>query len=396
MDLAYNYKALNSAGRPMTGIIYAESKLKAYTTLKKGGFVPKNLQLNPQETLGCLFKSDFNKVELARFYITLGRRLRNGKPTGEGLESAVEYVKDNRLKQAIVIMRQAIADGQNEHSAMLTAGFPSRDCLVIHSTSETGKTGDTFLSLGEELQRTVAMKKAIASTFRMPIILSIFMILFIWAAIMFIAPSTLAFLKQTGLKLNFSPLIQGYFDFVNLFHKASLLSSIAYFGIFAALAFGIRSNSFKAFLDKSKTMRDLSIKGDHATLWNSFLLLYSAAVPVKEASRIVGASANRLDSKAAFTKMGKLIQGGRNVQEAVSGAGFPDFIVSRVKAAADSGDIGEGLKDMVADLEEDVTTLTGVLQENAKIVSILGMGAGVLLVFVMTYYPMIASVMSNL
>jgi hypothetical protein len=39
--------------------------------------------------------------------------------------------------------------------------------------------------------------------------------------------------------------------------------------------------------------------------------------------------------------------------------------------------------------------LTEVLQENAKIFSILGMGAGVLVVFVFTYYPMIASVMSN-
>lgn len=396
MEFAYNYRALNSAGRPMNGVIYAESQLKAYTTLKKGGFIPKSIQLNPAESLGCQLKRGFNKAELARFYITLGRRLRNGKPTGEGLESAVEYVKDGRLRQCIIIMRQAIADGQNEHTAMVTAGFPSRDCLVIQSTAETGKTGDTFLSLGEELQRTESMRKAIASTFRMPIILSVFMILFIWAAIMFIAPSTLAFLKQTGLKLNFSPLIQGYFDFVNLFHKASILSSILYFAVFIALAAFLRSNTFKAFLDKSKTLRDLSIKGDHATLWNSFLLLYMAAVPVKEASRIVGASANRLDSKAAFTKMGRLIEGGRNIQEAVAGAGFPDFIVSRVKAAADSGDIGEGLRDMVTDLEEDVTTLTGVLQENAKIASIIGMGAGVLLVFVMTYYPMIASVMSNL
>jgi hypothetical protein len=37
-----------------------------------------------------------------------------------------------------------------------------------------------------------------------------------------------------------------------------------------------------------------------------------------------------------------------------------------------------------------------VLQENAKIVSVLAMGAGVLLVFIMTYYPMLASVMGNL
>lgn len=396
MEFAYNYRALSSTGKTVNGIIYATSQLAAYTTLKKGGFVPKSVKLDPGSTVAGLLHRGFNKSELARFYITLGRRLKNGKATGEGLEAAVEYIKDSRLRQAVVIMRQALQDGQNEFTAMQTAGFPLRDTLVIQSTSETGKTGETFLSLGEELQRNEAMRRAVASTFRMPIILSIFMVIFIWAALMFIAPSTLAFLKQTGLKLNFSPMIAAYFEFVRLFHIQAILSSIAYFGVFIGIAFGIRSQAFKQLLDKSKTMRNLSMKSDHASLWNSFMLLFNASVPIKEASRIVGASANRPDSKAAFTKMGKLIEGGRSIEDSVRQAGFPDFVVSRIASAVSSGDTAEGLRDMVTDLEEDVQILTGMLQENAKMLSIVGMGFGVLLVFVMTYYPMIASVMSNL
>lgn len=396
MDYAYTYKANNSSGKYMTGVIYAPSQLAAYTTLKKGGFVPKSVAFNLGETIKGSLKRGFNKSELARFYITLGRRLKNGKATGEGLEAAVEYIRDQRLRQSVVIMRQAIADGQNEHTAMQTASFPSRDCLVISSTAETGKTGETFLSLGEELQRSEAMRRAVASTFRMPIILSVFMVVFIWAALMFIAPSTLAFLKQTGLKLNFSPLIAGYFDFVRLFHKQAIISSIIYFGFFIACALGLRSQAFKRFLDNFATMRNLSIKSDHAMLWNSFLLLFNAAVPIKEAARIVGASANRQDSRDAFTKMGKLIEGGRSIEDAARVSGFPDFIVSRVNSAVSSGDTADGLQDMVTDLEEDVQILTGILQENAKVASIIGMGFGILLVFTMTYYPMIASVMSNL
>lgn len=396
MEFAYTYSAKSSRGQLITGIIHAESKALAYAKLKRGGFLPLKVEPDIMNSISGFFRRDFNKPELARFYITLGRRLRNGKSLVDGLESATEYVQDQRLRQAVMMMRQAILDGQSEFVAMQAAGFPRRDSLVIRSTSETGKTGESFLSLGDEIARVEALRRGVASTFRMPAIMAVFMVLFIWAALMFIAPSTLGFLKQTGLKLNFSPIVAAYFDFVRLFHKQSIVSSILYFAFFGSAGWFLRSNKFKEFLDKFKTLRTLSLKSDHATLWNSFALLYDAAVPAKEAASIVGDSAKREDSRAAFLKMGRHIESGRSLEEASASSGFPPFIVSGVASAASGGDMVAGLADMVRNLEEDVTVLTSVLQENAKIVSILAMGCGILLVFVMTYYPMLASVMSNL
>jgi type II secretory pathway component PulF len=328
-------------------------------------------------------------------YTTVGRRLNNGKSLVEGLEAASEYIQDARLRQGVMLMRQSILDGANEYQAMQAAGFPRRDCLVIRSTSEAGKTGESFKSLGEEIIRVEALRKGVASTFRVPAIMGVFMVLFVWAAIMFIAPATLSFLKQTGLRMNFSPLIAYYFDFVKLFHIQATLSSIMYFGVFGAIIYFLRSESFKKMLDKVKTLRMLSIKSDHAALWNSFSLLYDAAVPAREAAAIVGDSANREDSKAAFRKMAKLVESGRSLEDAASQSGFPTFIVSGVISAASGGDTVSGLEDMSRNLEEDVLVLTAMLQENAKIASILVMGVGVLIVFIFTYYPMIASVMSN-
>lgn len=396
MEFAYKYSAKSSRGQLLGGCVYAKNKALAYSKLKKGGFLPLKVDLDPMQTLSGVLKPDFNKSELARFYVTLGRRLRNGKSLVDGLESATEYVQDQRLRQAVMMMRQSILDGQSEFAAMQAAGFPRRDSLVIRSTAETGKTGESFLSLGDEISRAEALRRSVAATFRMPLIMSVFMVLFVWAALMFIAPSTLAFLKQTGLKLNFSPLIATYFDFVRLFHKQALVSSVLYFIVFGALAWFLRSSTFRAFLDRFKTLRNLALKSDHAALWNSFALLYDAAVPAKEAAVIVGDSARRADSRAAFLKMGRFIESGRSLEESVSAAGFPTFVVSGVASAASGGDVVAGLADMVRNLEEDVSVLTSVLQENAKVFSVLAMGAGILLVFVMTYYPMLASVMSNL
>ena len=395
MEKAYQYIAKNQSGQRLSGVIYASSKPLAYSQLKKGGLLPVTVQWSLGATISGLTNPGFNKQELSRLYTSVGRRLSNGKSMVSGLEAASEYVENPRLRQAVVLMRQALLDGQSEYQAMLAAGFPRRDSLVVRSTVEAGKTAQSFIALGDEIARTELLRKALASTFRIPAIMSVFMALFIWDALMFIAPGTLAFLKQTGLKVNFSPLIATYFDFVRLFHKSAALSSVLYFGTFIAGAKFLRSQLFRSWLDKFKTLRLLSLKSDHATLCNSFCLLYDAAVPAREAAAIVASSATRDDTRRAFMKLAKLVESGRSLEEGTQGAGFPPFIVSGIAAAASSGDMVAGLTDMTKNLEEDVRMLTVSLQDNAKIGSILFMGVGVLVVFTLTYYPMIASVMSN-
>lgn len=396
MDSAYKYQAKNNQGVKVVGVAYAENKALAFSKLKKSGYTPLKVEFALAETISGVLSPRFNPKELARFYVTVGRRLKRGKSLVDGLESAVEYVQDNRLKQSIMMLKQGIMDGQSEDAAMAWAGFPKRDCLVVRSTAQTGKTGETFISLGDEISKSEKLRKNIASTFRMPMVMSVFMVIFIWAALAFIAPGTLAFLKQTGVKTNFSPFIVGYFKFVELFNSHRLLNSCIYFVSFYGLWRGLKTDSFRRLVEKNKTMRNLSVKSDQATLWNSFHLLYEAAVPAKEAARIVADAAARKDSRESFKKLSRQIEGGRTLEDSVHASGFPSFVSAGIASAASSGDLSSGLKDLVANLEEDVEQLTVILQENAKIISILGMGAGILVVFILTYYPMLASVMGNL
>lgn len=396
MDLAFNYTAKTSRGKLMTGVVYAPNKVLGYARLKKNGFKPLSLELNPVESLRNLMSGQFNAMELARFYNTLGRRMNNGKPLVEGLESAIEYVADPKLKQAILVMRQATLDGQNEHQAMAAAGFPSRDALVIRATSEAGKTGQTFLSLAAEISRVEALRRSVASIFRMPIIMAFMMYAMFYGALGWVAPMTMKFLKQTNLKMNLNGFIQGYFDFATLFNAHFITASLLYAVVPVAVIFGVRSQAFKNALDHLRRLRDISVKADMAALWNSFGLLYDAAIPVKEACRIIADAAKRQDSRQAFIKLGRMVEAGRPIEEAIQNCGFPAYIVSGVRSSASGGALLEGLQDMVKNLEEDVLTMTDMLKENVKIAAVLLVATGVSLVFFVTYYPIVASVLSNL
>lgn len=394
-EKAYKFKAKSSRGQLMEGIIYAPNQSLAFNKLKRGQLTPLSAEFSLKETINGLTSSGFNKKELSRFYGTLGRRLINKAPIAGGLDAALEYLSDPRLKQSVILVKQAILDGQSEYQAMAGAGFPKRDCLVVQAAVEAGESGEAFIALSNEIKRTETLRKGLAATFRMPKIMAGFMAIFIWAAVTFIAPATLQFLKNTGLKIQMNALMKAYFDFVQVFQTMTVVGSIIYFSALVGLIYFLKSETFRSFSDKIETLRLLAIKSDQAATWNSFYLLFKAAVPPKEAGAIVSDAATRFDTKQAFIKLSKSLDAGEDLEAATRSAGFPSFITSAISAAKSSGNLEEGIKDMVNNLEEDVTSLNEIIQENAKLISFAFMGLGLVLVFMLTYYPMIASVLAN-
>lgn len=395
MDFAYKYTAKTATGQVLSGVTYGPNRAMASAKLKKNGFRPVQMDLSIGSTLSNFIHPEFSAPELSRFYGTIGSRLKLGKPMAEGLDMALEYVGDERMRGAILVLRQCILDGQTQFQGLQASGFPRRDAMVIRSTEEAGSTGDAYISLAKEVQRAFQLKSSIKAVFYLPVVMAIFMVFFVWAAISYIAPLTMTFLTQAGARGSMNPLIELYFQFAKQFNANHTLSSILYFGFFAGLAMGIRSSYFKRIIDQIPFIKKMSVKGDHSTLWSNFALLYDAAVPAKEAAKIVADAAMREDSREAFLRMSKYIEGGRDVTEAASGAGFPPFVLAGVRSAASGGDLKDGLTEMAVGFEKEVEIMTSLLKENVKIISTVMVSIGVFLVFLVTYYPILASILSQ-
>lgn len=396
MDYAYKYKARTPRGKLLDGIVYARNRALAFSKLKKNGFQPITLDFNLDHTLKSAVSPDFNQSELARFYSTIGRRINNNRSFMEGLDSAIEFITDPRLRQAVMVMRQAAQDGQTEKESMITAEFPSRDAMVIAAASRSGNTGDAFISLSKEIAQAHSMRKAIAAIFRMPIIMAFLMYCFFYGALVWVAPMTLKFLKNLSVKSQMSAFNKAYFAFAEAFNSNVVMSSAVYFTIPVLLFFFFRSQFFSDMKDNVKRLKMISQKADQAILWNSYALLYDAATSSREACAILANAAKRQDSRLSFQRLGRFLDSGRTLDESVKPSEFPDFVVTGVKSAVSSGNIVEGIKDMVKNLDEDVLTLTETLKENVKTLATLLVACGVALIFFVTYYPIVSSVLSAL
>lgn len=398
MDFAYTYRSKTMRGRIVTGIVYASSKALAVGQLRRGGLAPFEIKVDVPKTVVGIFKTSFSTRDLARFYSTIGRRIKKDKPLVEGLANAADFVQDSRLRQAIQVMRLAIMDGRGEGDAMALAGFSGRDSKIVAASATAGRVGDAFLSLSREATREGQLRSGLWAIFTMPAFLMVLIYAGLYGALVFAAPNTVSFLKQADVDMKkMSDFHQNYFAFAGWFNKTLVLNSILFWltpvvGIIAL----VKMRVLTWLADKFRWLREISIKTDAAMLWSSYALLYDANISPREICKLLQPTALREDSRIAMRKMQLMLNNGVAQEDAVSKAGFHTFVVEAVRSSISAGDLSQGLREMCDSLEEDILVITQILKDAMKVVSLLVLGVGVGALFMVSYFPLVSAVLQNL
>lgn len=392
MELAYEFIALNTRSIHVSGVIYAESVDNAFVKLRRNSYKPLSVKVSVGLSLRNIFSPQFDGRDLVRFYRTLGRRL-NASQSGsliDGLRSAVSYVADEKLKQASLTMMQGLLDGKREHEAMLTAGFPTRDAMVVRAAATSGKVGHAFESLSVDHDRVNQMRSAMKKIWMMPIAMMTLLYSFAYFALTMILPKSVEFMKNMNLTEAIPPFAKYVYAFAELFVTHKTLATIVYCCVPFAIYFFIKSALFRMLRDKIPLVRDISIKSDHASLWSGYVLLYSAGISPMETAGILSMAAARDDSKMQFKRFEQLLQGGNPPDQAVDRALMPRFVVDGMKAAAASNQVEATLGDMVNDLAQDVDVMTDKLKGMITAGSTIVVAFTILGFFFVVNYPMMA------
>lgn len=397
MNRAYSYKATNARGDAVTGRVFANNRHYALFRLRQAGLRTSQVRFDVAGTIeGLINGGSFPKKELARFYQAIGKRLDAGKPISDGLNIALEYLSNPRLKQAIVFMKQALLDGNQEAVAMQIAGFPKNDCMVVKAAAEAGSAGRAFLSLAAEYTREGALAAKFRKILFMPTVMLFLMMGIFYSSVAWLGPRTLKFLSNLPMKIDLQGFVADFFKIVEAFAENPTLYTWLYVGACGGLFWFLKSRYFRLYvLDRFQVSRNLSLKADLATLWSGFAMLYEAGLPVKEACRVLADAAKREDVREWFLRMGKAVDTGRTLPDAVVHAGFPGFIVSGVKAATEEDSLGTGLVNMVDNLRTELEFLSEKAAAYIEIGSIGLTACGVGGVFMVTYYPMVSAALQG-
>ena len=391
MNYAYRYSAHNQASKSVTGLVYAETSDSAFAKLKRAGLRVALLQVDIVGTLNGL-SGKFDVRELVRFYRTMGKRLEAGKPMISGMEAAISFTTDQLLINALRLMQQRLMDGAKVADAMHTGGFPERDLNVIRAADASGKQGQAFIRLSEDVERAERLRSAISSTFLPMKVLAIVGLVGVYAAMGWLSPTMIKFFAQwsNGNAPHLPPVIAFYNVTAMWVTAHKIAGALILGGIILAANGVLKSRFIKQAADYWQNWRMISEKSDHSSAWTSFGLLYDAGgISAYESAAVVRKSCTRLDSQDMFNRMDKILRLGVPISVAVARAGFPSYVINGVKSAEEGGaSLAEGLMSMVSDLEQDVEVMTDILKIKITYASQILGGLIVSGFFYVTLYPM--------
>ena len=339
MHYAYRYNAHNQAAKLITGLVYAETSDSAYAKLKRAGLRVASVHIDLLGTLNGL-SGKFDVRELVRFYRTMGKRLEAGKPMISGMEAAISFSTDPFLINALRLMQQRLMDGAKVAEAMHAAGFPERDLNVIRAADASGKQGQAFVRLAEDVARAERLRSAISSTFLPMKILALVGFVGLYAAMGWLSPTMIKFFAQwsNGNAPHLPPIIL-FYNVTAMWVTAHKITSALLLGILILMAnWLLHSRLVKQSADYWKNWRMISEKSDHSAAWTSFGLLYDAGgISAYESAAVVRKSCARLDSQDMFHRMDKILRLGVPISVAVARAGFPVYVINGVKSAEEGG-----------------------------------------------------------
>lgn len=397
MDKAYDFQAKNRNRELVNGVVYAEDADTAYVKLTKMSYSPSTVPtLNLSYTIRNFLSRDFDKKELARFYKSMSKRLKQGRSVPEGLDQAVEFIDDPKLKQALIMMRQFVLEGNTLASAMNMAGFPTRDVEVIRSTAVAGKQSESMERISQEILRAHILRKSISSVLRIPIAILFIMYSAFYGIIVFIAPGISKFFKESLNNVKLPAFAEIFYNFAAVFKQNLVFSTTIYISVLIGLVLFVKSSIFKRLIDKIKLVKTISERTDMSNLWTSFSMLYDAGINTEETCQMLSNAALREDSRECFVNMRRYLRSGLKIPLAVEKSGFPDYIKKGVMAAESSGDLVGGLEDLADDLATDVEEYTAKLKDSIQLVSVAILSAFILLFFMVSYYPIVSATLSQI
>jgi len=396
MEKAFDYRAKNRNREMTTGVIYANDADSAYLKLTQMGYTPSDLPtINIGYTARNAMTNGFDRKELARFYSSMAKRLRNGRSVPEGLDNAIEFVDDPRLKQALAMMRQFVQEGNSLAAAMKLSGFPYRDVEIIRSTAEAGKSADSLTRLSNEIFRAETLRKSIISTIRMPIIVLFIMYCAIYGATVFIAPVMMNFFETALGTVQLPGFAKAYYEFAALFKENITVATILYIAFLIAVVYFVRTDTFRKLLERIPLVQTISERSDMSNLWTSFAMLYDAGINTEETTKMLAAATSRSESRESFQSMHRLLRSGFTIEAAVQKSNFPVYVVRGVQASVSSGDLVGGIEDLCRDLATDVEEYTAKLKDNIQLFATLVLSVFVGLFFMLTYYPIVSATLSQ-
>lgn len=399
---AYQFIAVDSAGKQHKGVLEADSARQIRQQLRDKDWMP--VQVEPVEEAKTTesakgwFQKSISAYDLALLTRQLSVLIAASIPLEEALRSVAKQSEKAHVQSLLLSVRSRVLEGHSLANALRQAGrFPPLYIATIAAGEKSGHLDLILNQLADYTENRFAMQKKIQGAMIYPVVLMLMSFLIIMGLMTYVVPDIVKVFANSDQAL---PLLtrgmMAASDFIRNFWPAMIIVTVVLMVLFVRFA---RTESGRYTIDRLTLRLPLFAKlsrGINSARFASTLsILTQSGVPLVEALHIGAAvSSNWLIRDAIETAAVKVTEGGNLATQLERSGYFPPMMVQMIRSGEASGELDNMLARAAVMQDREVTTLIGTLLALLEPLMLIFM-AGIVLVIVLAVMMPIVN-MNNL
>ena len=343
----FSYRALDSNGREVKGVVEAPTKSSAYALLKSRGIYP--LDLYEEKTEGKesfflrLFKNTPSPSDLTLFFRTLSTLLDSGIPIVDAVDSLTEGEEREYLRVFYKKLVDGLKEGLSFSESLKRAGVKDPVILALVSSGERSALLSKNLTMAAELlERRESIKGKVLQALVYPSVLLTVAFGVIVFMLVTVIPKVKAIYTTAKLELPLSTrLLLSLSSFI-LNHYLFILTFLVTATLLVILFSRRRKQQLDAFKLKLPLAGRLFSYAELVKFFTTFGDLLSAGIPAVEAFRTASETILNRELKNAFLANISYLEKGVPFYEILSRINHvPKVAVQLIKAGENSGNLSQ-------------------------------------------------------
>ncbi len=396
---AFKYKALDSGGKVVKGVLEGDSERQIRTQLRSKKLRPLEVATASKRPLvtgssgrAGLFGPRLNASEVALVTRQLSTLVASSLPLDECLQAAAEQTRKASTKALLLQVRSKVAEGHTLAHAMgqFPQTFGDMYRAMVNAGEQAGQLGPVLEQLAEYTESRQHTTQKLQMALIYPFVLVGVAVAVVTALMVFVVPELVGIFAQT--KTDLPPLT------VALIATSDFLTE---FGLVLFAAIIVALIAFQRLLKKPSNKRiwdavllrvpginNVLIGMDTARFSSTLSILMASGVPLLEALKIAGAVMNNLVLRDASAEVALKVQEGSSLNRALGQEPFfPPMMVHMVASGETSGELETMLERSATNQERELEMTLGTVMGLFEPIMVVAMGGLVLTIVMAILLP---------
>lgn len=393
---AFEYTAVDPAGRQTRGIIEGDTARQVRQLLRDRKLLPLSVQeiAEKESTRQQSFtlRRSMPATELSLFTRQLATLVQSGLPLEESLLAAGEQTESPRVKSIVLGVRSKVMEGHTLADGLgdFPKAFPELYRATVAAGEQSGHLDAVLERLADYTESRQELRQKVQNAMIYPVVLVTLSLLIVSGMLVYVVPKVVSVFTNTGREL---PLVTQLL--------IALSDFLRDYGIVLLILIGIAAWAIRRVLQQPgprwawhSTLLRLPLLGrltrgfNTARFTRTFSILTGSGVPVLDALRISAEVVVNMPMQAAVQEAAARIREGAPIGKSLAAGGyFPPICIHLISSGEASGELETMLSRAAMNQEKEMDGLIAALMGLLEPALIIMMGAIVLMIVLAILLP---------